>query len=1093
MPARPDRPSRRSGTEYRAARGGVRSAVASITAGAVVAAGIALGAVPAAAAEGSLLVNGGFELGAAPWVFAGGAGIATNNPHSGSALAYLDDGDANSISQDLSVPTGGEYRAEAWVATGGAGGVFGLRDANGVIASLELPSAAGYRLYSLPGVDLPAGADVQVFFTGGSEWTNIDDVSLSRDLRVLDTFAIAGQQGPTSIDAAAGTISLQVPYDRDVTSLAATVELADGALMQPDPSEPHDYREPVEFTVRDRDGAETRWTVTVVREPKGIVIQSADQALTDAFNWSKWRARQHVQTGKSGPINVNGDTPGPTRVDYIPSYWAGYAHRTAFYSRDFVHQASGAHLLGLEAENKSMLTAFAATANASRKWYPLWALNFDGSPYTIDYKSDENFVREVPAVFELVEEAAEQYRWTGDADYLDDPVLWQYYSKAVTDFVALHDARIPNGVAEGTGRGIFAGAASYDERPGVEAIEAGDGIASQYAAYRSFASMAAAKGEQALADQFTTKADELQRYFNEEWGVTDAQAEYVRARNGEGEPVLGFGREPSAFEAIKKLIDPDAKRSYDFLPYLDRMFAEDRPENIEALTYVPDALFEYGHDAEAYAWMQDIVSHLHEPHVVSQQGVNGDYPETSFTLVSQTVEGLAGVEPNAPEHAVVVESHLPEALPWLELDHVAVGEHRFGVRHEGRTSTVVTHEEGPQQLTTTVRFDGGWKWIVVDGEKTKPELRHVNGRAVSELAVDLPVGASVEFRAQGALSEQQHGDTILTHPTEFELAAPADEAVRVSTTPRLDWQRSENADEYRVVVARDRALTEVVAERTVRGTSVHLKQELQPGLRYFWSVTAVNSETGQRLAASETRSFRTEPTTTPAAPAGVEAYRSGDKVVVLWDPAEDAVSSVVWRASVGSDDFVELASSVGGSSFVDTDASGGPYRYRVAAANELGTGQSTTVDEVSSPDEVVSYLSDREWISATTGWGTIGRDRSVSGGTLRIEGQTFAKGIGAHANSEIVFALAPTDASFSAMVGVDDASSAQSPASIVFQVLADGVVVYDSGVMRATSPAQAIELDVLGVRELTLRASDADGSNNSDHADWGDARIRTLG
>ena len=51
-----------------------------------------------------------------------------------------------------------------------------------------------------------------------------------------------------------------------------------------------------------------------------------------------------------------------------------------------------------------MLRAFAASATAGRKWYPLWALNFDGSPFKLDYAGDHSFVREVPAVFELVEQ-----------------------------------------------------------------------------------------------------------------------------------------------------------------------------------------------------------------------------------------------------------------------------------------------------------------------------------------------------------------------------------------------------------------------------------------------------------------------------------------------------------------------------------------------------------------------------------------------------------------------------------------------------------------------------------------------------------------
>jgi hypothetical protein len=62
------------------------------------------------------------------------------------------------------------------------------------------------------------------------------------------------------------------------------------------------------------------------------------------------------------------------------------------------HQLAGAHLLGLDAENETMLRSYAASATAEHKYFPVWALNFDAKTYlSIDYKSPDNFVREVPA------------------------------------------------------------------------------------------------------------------------------------------------------------------------------------------------------------------------------------------------------------------------------------------------------------------------------------------------------------------------------------------------------------------------------------------------------------------------------------------------------------------------------------------------------------------------------------------------------------------------------------------------------------------------------------------------------------------------
>ena len=52
------------------------------------------------------------------------------------------------------------------------------------------------------------------------------------------------------------------------------------------------------------------------------------------------------------------------------------------------------------------------------------------------------------------------------------------------------------------------------------------------------------------------------------------------------------------------------------------------------------------------------------------------------------------------------------------------------------------------------------------------------------------------------------------------------------------------------------------------------------------------------------------------------------------------------------------------------------------------------------------YLSDLKPLKATCGWGSSPRmDRSIQDKPLTVNGRTFAKGIGTHALSEIVFAL----------------------------------------------------------------------------------------
>ncbi|MEQ7007090.1 NPCBM/NEW2 domain-containing protein [Actinopolymorpha sp. B17G11] len=1045
-----------------------------------------------------LVVNGGFEAGSDPWRFTSGSGRATNNPHTGQALAYLDAGTGHEVAQPLTVDVGGSYTTTAWIATKGAGGVLGLRDLDSgqVLASLTLPVDTSYQHYSLEPVRLSNGQHVEVFVGSSSEnWVNFDDVSVFADVRELLSFDVDGQQGPSVIDQSARTVTVQVPYESDRSSLTADAKLPEGTTISPDPTQPLDYTRPRQFELTDSTGRSTTWTVIAVEEQKSIVIASSNDQLVEAFNWAKWRARQHVQTGKHGPVDVEGPIPPDAKqADYIPSYWAGYAHRTAFYIRDYAHQAAGAHLLGLDAENRSMLHAYAATSTEARNWYPLWALNFDGSPYFVDHPSESYFVREVPAVFELVDKAAEQYRWTGDSAYVDDPTLWSFYTKAVTDFIELHDTQLPNGVAEGTGQGIWYGAASYNERSDHQMIEAGDGIAAQYQAFRGYAELARARGDESLAEQFDTRADELFEYFNTDWGVAPGAWEYARGRNPDGAQVAGWGQENSMFMAYDEIIDPNSRKADDFIDYMYQMYTERRPSNIESSSYVPDVMFAYGRSEQGWAWMKDIIGALNEPHEVVQQGTNGDYPEVSFTLVSHTVEGLAGVVPDAPGHAVSTLSRLPEEIDWLNLDHIMVGEHDIDVRHEGSTRTTVIHNAGPRPLTTTISFYGGYAQIKVDGQQMKADHTLQRGKSVSAATVTVPPGGQVTAEAVGRNDQQRWGDAMTTHPEDFTLQSPEDGADRVQPrNPILHWTRSANATEYQVTVARDPQLKDVLRSWTLKGTAAPTNG-LDPGRHFYWSVTAVNARTGQKLPVlSGPHTFRTMPTAPPAAPTDLRAYRSGSRVALSWENAPDALTATVERAPAGSEDYEVVAESAAGNGWVDRDASDGTWHYRVTSVNERGAGAPASIEEQPLPtDLLATALSDRDWESASIGWGSLGRDRSVSGGPISLAGVEYDKGIGTHAPSEIVYRLDPGDVRFTAMVGVDDVQRNSPYSSVVFQVEVDGELVYESPVLRGDSEPQPVDLDVMGVERLVLRVTEAGDGNNSDHADWAGPTLHRL-
>ena len=162
---------------------------------------------------------------------------------------------------------------------------------------------------------------------------------------------------------------------------------------------------------------------------------------------------------------------------------------------------------------------------------------------------------------------------------------------------------------------------------------------------------------------------------------------------------------------------------------------------------------------------------------------------------------------------------------------------------------------------------------------------------------------------------------------------------------------------------------------------------------------------------------------------------------------------------------------------------------------DLGPSRTSSIsilDKVNAAP-TLTYLSDLSWTSSTNGWGPAERDKSNGdqalgdGRSLSLHGVSYSKGIGVHANSQITYNLGGAYDSFFAYVGLDDEVGARG--SVVFQILADGVVLFDSGIMMGNSNTQLANVIVTGKQTLTLIVNDAGNGVGYDHADWGDAQL----
>lgn len=171
---------------------------------------------PAQKTDSNLVLNPGFESGNANWTFTGGSGTATNYPHTGSRLAYLDSGTANKVSQNITINNTGTYNLSGWIAAGATAGVFGIKVNGSTRASVNIPANTSYNQKLITGISLNAGDNVEVYVTGAnSSWVNIDDISLSDVFN--GTYKIINRNSGKALNVPNGSTSnetqlIQWPY-----------------------------------------------------------------------------------------------------------------------------------------------------------------------------------------------------------------------------------------------------------------------------------------------------------------------------------------------------------------------------------------------------------------------------------------------------------------------------------------------------------------------------------------------------------------------------------------------------------------------------------------------------------------------------------------------------------------------------------------------------------------------------------------------------------------------------------------------------------------------------------------------------------------
>lgn len=127
------------------------------------------------------------------------------------------------------------------------------------------------------------------------------------------------------------------------------------------------------------------------------------------------------------------------------------------------------------------------------------------------------------------------------------------------------------------------------------------------------------------------------------------------------------------------------------------------------------------------------------------------------------------------------------------------------------------------------------------------------------------------------------------------------------------------------------------------------------------------------------------------------------------------------------------------------------------------------------------------------GWGTLQYNRSIAEAPLCLNGQTYERGLGTHAHSEIVVRLPRPGRRLHGLAGVDDntlvRADGAAPGRMEFAVETGGGVRWKSRPLGVADAPATVDADLGGAMEFTLRARDLRDDIRLAHADWVDLRV----
>jgi hypothetical protein len=465
---------------------------------------------------------------------------------------------------------------------------------------------------------------------------------------------------------------------------------------------------------------------TNVHTPRSsLELRSSDRRLVIAFDWAKQQALAYVH---------DGDPVGPW-------YEAALPGRQAFCMRDVSHQAAGAQALGLARYTHNMLRRFAENISSSRDWCSYWEIDRLNRPAPIDYVNDRVFWYNLPANFDVLDACYRMYLWSGDKSYIDDPIFLSFYRRTVSDYVSRWNLDLAHVMTRETAlqdTSYFRGDPSYAESRRDIALGA-DLLAAQYAGYRSYAAIAAIRGDAATAKEYHDVAADVKFLINTKWWNPSTN-DFHGFLDNKHQFAGHAGADLLYWDAVD-----DGLKARSALDTLLKTKRDEPASAVEPESHYAEILYRYGDPDAAYAEIMDLT------HIGRERR---EYPEVSFSTIGAIVNGLMGinVEPSVPidgstqsekfEAVIRTLPQLTASTKWAELRNLPIGSGTVTVRHYGEQSTILVNQ-GDTELNWEPTFPGAFAALIVNGKTISAHIEpHYFGRTITWVRVRVAAGKS---------------------------------------------------------------------------------------------------------------------------------------------------------------------------------------------------------------------------------------------------------------------------------------------------------------------------------------------------------------